>query len=299
MTEKNDISLRPSKHVEDIEKAHEAAKLTNNLINTLGIKKGQRNKFAENVGPVAVSQAERITDLERDKVTGLHLDRISRKRVAKRLQAGETGCFLVLDMIGLKHLNTFSHQHGDQGLRKIATTLKDFGFDEIGRKGDEFYCYASGKTEAEIRQNFQIFLETKTNSGNLTLPINGQKLELLNYWDCANVISPDDLDFQINQLDSNVEHIKTRVRDNILKQIENANEDQQLELKMLYHNYRRRAGEKDIATMFSDEQWDTLKRKYGVKGPKDIIAKEVLAKIPKIRRTQFYKFEKKALTDAL
>ena len=152
----------------DVDEARAAATLTNKLMDDLRVRRGRRDKFAVRVQDTVIKNAKEAVEHERDSVTGLLLSSVMRRNVAERLTNGEQGTIVVLDMVGLKHFNTFSPEIGNKGLTIVAKVLREFGFAELGRKGDEFYGFIIGIDEVEFRTKFRDFIRSKQAADKLT-----------------------------------------------------------------------------------------------------------------------------------
>jgi len=283
--------------VEDKDVAHDAAVLTNKLIDKTHVPEGQRSQYSKLVEDIAIDNAERISKLERDQVTGVLLENVARERIAKRLESGDRGTLLVMDLVALKHLNTFSIETGNQGLKLTAELLKSFGFDDIGRKGDEFYCFKVGIGRQELRGKFKEFVHEKMQKGEMEIGSVG--ISLLTYWDCGEVGSPGEMDKRISELDASVIDLKKRVQNTILQKIEQEPEETREDLGVLNLNIGLRVEEGPIAAFINSLKPKVLE-KYGIKiNEGGMPEMGLLQKIPRAVRSRFHELQREALDEVM
>ncbi len=280
--------------VNDVDVAWGAAGETARLLTDLAVREGGRDEFAEKIGQTVVDQARKIVEGERDVVTGLLLNTVARRNVAQRLQHGEDGTMMVLDMVGLKHLNTFSHTTGDNGLITVAKVLKEFGFAELGRKGDEFYGFVTGMGEGEFETKFRDFIRMKQEAGELMEKETG--IPLLSYWDCGQISDPKDLNGLVSRLDKQTEDVKAEVAEKVLQMIEVQPLEQKSGLMMLYFNLKVRAKPEEIA-QFARTLDERLRNQYGITGNRNRIDEETLKYIPASLKQDFQKLQERALRE--
>ncbi len=278
----------------DVPTAQKAAQITDKLISDRKVRRGRKNQFAEDVGKTVVDTAREMIEANKDSVTGLLLNTVVRKNVAERLQQGQHGMMVILDMVGLKHLNTFSHPAGDSGLRTVASSLNEFGFSELGRKGDEFYGFVSNMSEFEFRLKFGEFISIRHATDRLIEPMTGT--HLLTYWDCGHIEAAKDLDGLVDRLDGRVEEVKGKVASRVLQMIDSQPQDQRPELMMLYFNQKVRAKPGEIA-QFANNLDERLRQQYGINGRRNVINEESLEKISEDLKHKFNEFQEKALRE--
>ncbi|KKU95505.1 MAG: hypothetical protein UY27_C0015G0011 [Candidatus Gottesmanbacteria bacterium GW2011_GWA1_48_13] len=287
--------------IRDKHVAWEAAHLTKKIIDTLEINASEvkgptsQQAFAVAVGDVMVDQAERIVQGEKDAVTGLSLNSVVRRNIAEHLKSGGKGVVLGLDMVGLKHLNTFSHAAGDKALTIVAEVMGEFGFTDLGRQGDEFYAFMPGVDEVEMERKFREHMKRMERDGRLVEPTTG--LDILNYWVCGNINRLGDLDKVISKLDEDVEGIKERVGRELMRLINQASFAERTPLMMLYFNLKRRAQGEEIAN-FANSVGQDLLSAYGITSNQfQTIDGDVLKKIPEDLKVKFHGMQARILDD--
>ncbi len=264
------------------------------LIASLGIGEGSRQEFAIKIIGLMEEQAEKIVRGEEDAVTGLSLNSVVRRNIAEHLKNGEAGVVLDVDMVGLKHFNAFSHEAGDSALGVMAGVLNEFGFAELGRKGDEFYGFMPNVTEVELDAKFSAHMEKMRREGRLVEPRTG--LKILSYWVCGDVGQIGDLDEVIGRLDSDVEGIKQRVGRELMGLIDKVSPEQRAPLMMLYFNLKRRADGQEIASLANAVGQDLLDA-YGIPAKGPLISADILEKIPEALKVEFHEMQSKILAD--
>lgn len=262
----------------------------NKHIDENNVQPGTRNLAAQILAPMA----EKLVQVETDPVTGLDLNSVTRRNIAERLKKGQTGIVVVVDLVGLKHLNSYGHNKGDEGLKMMANVLGKFGFSELGRKGDEYYGFVEDQEEKDFREKFGDFLRSERILNRLQ--VSGTNVQLLNYWDCGHIDNVKDLDPLIDRLDKNVEGVKVKIRDYILTQISTHPPKERAELMMLYFNLKIRAEGPEIS-QFVNSLDAKFRRVYKITDDRNRLDDHVLERIPSEKKSLFQFFQEQALRE--
>jgi len=155
--------------VEDVEVAHEAAKLTDKLIEAQGENMPQtpkpspkipskRDLFAEQIGNTAVDTATKLVTLEKqsltDTLTGLpnrrHFDQRLEEEIKRSARTQQPLSLLLLDLDHFKKINdTYGHAAGDKVLTAFAQRIGNVirGNDIPARYGGEEFAIILPETD--------------------------------------------------------------------------------------------------------------------------------------------------------